>query len=126
VHLESEAVIAILGHIENNEWQWVSSKIVDFEIDQTSDFERKTRLKLMTRIADECPPIDLVIHLFAKKIIVESGFDTYDALHLAVAKRANCNVFLSTDDKLVKAAKSSTLLSGLTIDNPLNWLQKVL
>ena len=32
IHLEAEAIIGILRHIELNEWIWVSSGVVNYEI----------------------------------------------------------------------------------------------
>ena len=37
IHLESEAVITILRHMESEEWFLVSSGVVSYEISRTSD-----------------------------------------------------------------------------------------
>jgi hypothetical protein len=43
IHLESEAVIAIFRHIEQGEWIWVSSGVVNYELSRTTDQERLQR-----------------------------------------------------------------------------------
>ncbi len=37
IHLKAEAVLAILSRIGTGEWDWLSSNVVDFEINQTPD-----------------------------------------------------------------------------------------
>jgi len=64
--------------------------------------------------------------LGTRKQIKELGFKSYDALHLACAKYAKVEVFLSTDDKLVKKAHNNQAMLQMRVDNPLNWLQEVL
>ena len=54
------------------------------------------------------------------------GFTTYDALHLACAKYAGVDVFLSTDDKLIKRAQRCSDIIMFNVRNPLSWLQEVL
>ena len=54
------------------------------------------------------------------------GFTTYDALHLACAKQAGVDVFLTTDDKLIKRAQRYSNIIMLNVRNPLSWLQEVL
>jgi predicted nucleic acid-binding protein len=54
------------------------------------------------------------------------GFKSYDALHLSCARKAGVNIFISTDDKLVKKACKNQDTLNIKVDNPLHWLQEVL
>jgi len=51
---------------------------------------------------------------------------TYDALHLMFAELADVDVFLSTDDKLVKRAQRYGNEITVSVANPLSWLQEVM
>ncbi|MEK6284516.1 MAG: hypothetical protein AABO57_02105 [Acidobacteriota bacterium] len=52
------------------------------------------------------------------------GFTGFDALHLACAESGDADVFLTTDDKLMKrAARVSTKLD-VRVANPLQWAQE--
>lgn len=62
----------------------------------------------------------------AARALTEIGFKSYDALHLACAKKAGVDVFLSTDDQLVKKATQHRAATGVTVSNPLTWLQEML
>jgi len=57
---------------------------------------------------------------------VDLGFDSYDAIHLASAEYAKVDVFLTTDDQILKIAARKKNLFSFTVENPVKWLEKVL
>lgn len=125
IHLESEAIITILKNIQENNWVWFGSSVVLFEINQTPNLDRKNRLlKLCDQFSDFIK-LDEEIYTISEKL-KKSGFKSYDSLHLACAKKANIDAFLSTDDKLVKKAIQKTSIITFRVSNPLIWLQEIL
>ncbi len=54
------------------------------------------------------------------------GFASYDATHIASAERSKADIFLSTDDRLLKKAKTNSPLINVNINNPVQWLAEVL
>jgi predicted nucleic acid-binding protein len=56
----------------------------------------------------------------------KSGFDTYDAIHLASAEQARVNVFLTTDDQILKVVGRNKKLLPFLVENPVKWLEEVL
>lgn len=54
------------------------------------------------------------------------GFTTYDALHLTFAEFADVDVFLTTDDKLLRRAQRLREEIKIPVANPLTWLQEVM
>ena len=95
IHLEAEAVIAILRHIEYDDWSLIGSGIINYEIDKTPDEERKSRLKLLIKDASIFVPIGETIRSRADEI-QELGINPHDALHVACAEQGNSDVLLST------------------------------
>ena len=124
IHLEAEAVIAILGQVENNAWQWISSDAVAYEISKTPNEERQERLWSMESSATTRMALTDSILSKAKKF-KQLGFTTYDALHLVFAIEADVDAFLSTDDKLLRRARRYSEEIPISVANPLSWLQKV-
>lgn len=53
------------------------------------------------------------------------GFGGVDALHLACAESINADVFLTTDDRLLKQAKRHQQVIDIEVDNPLRWFERV-
>ena len=45
VRLEAEAVLLILGRCEAGKWQWLSSAVVEEEVDNTPSRERRSRVR---------------------------------------------------------------------------------
>ena len=124
IHLETEAIMIILKHIELKEWEWISSGVVNYEIAKTTDEERKFRLQFLVRRATEFISVDQKIYNRAKEIQQELGIKAYDALHIASAEEGKADIFLSTDDKIIKASKRNTEAIKVEIENPLIWLQR--
>lgn len=126
IRLESEAVIAILRHVESEEWSLVSSGVVSYEISRTSDEERKRRLLLLVQGASVFIPVGQQTYIRAGELQHELGIKAYDALHIACAEQGGADAFLSTDDRLVKAIKRNSETTNIRVENPLTWLQEVI
>ena len=53
------------------------------------------------------------------------GFKWFDALHLACAESSKTDVFLTTDDRLLRRGNRFRALLQVRVENPYNWLQEV-
>lgn len=58
--------------------------------------------------------------------LMQLGFKLYDALHLASAACAEADIFLTTDDRLLKRAKRYNQSITVPTANPVVWLMNVL
>ena len=121
IRLEAEAVLLILERLQSEEWEWLSSEVVDDEISQTRDVNRRKRVQ------------NLVLHASGSLILTEKeatrglelakmGFGNMDALHLACAESGHVDVFLTTDDKLIRRATRLSQELQVLVANPLHWL----
>lgn len=54
------------------------------------------------------------------------GFGLFDSFHLACAEAAGADIFLSTDDRLLKNPRRYESQLKVTISNPVIWLIQVL
>jgi len=125
IHLEAEAVLAIVGFVEDGEWEWISSEAVAYEISRTPNEERQERLwSLESRSTERLQLTDSILQ--EAKELQHLGFTTYDALHLTFAASADVDVFFTTDDKLLKRAQRYQEEIKIPVANPLSWLQEVM
>ena len=124
IHLEAEAVIAILRHIEHHDWLLIGSGIINHEINKIPNDERKARLRSLIKDAGVFIAISQETHLRAIHI-QKLGIRAHDALHVACAEQGKADVLLSTDDNFIKIAKRNLGEIGVEIENPLAWLQKM-
>ncbi len=125
IRLEAEAVILILNHVENGDWILVGSDIIDYEIEQTPNLDRQDKVKFLVKSIKEKVN-------FGKKEIVRGqelekmGFKAIDSLHIACAEKAKVNIFLTTDDKLLKQGLKNKDNLFVKIKDPLTWLTEVI
>ncbi len=123
VHLEAEAILSILKHIDEGEWVLISSDAVIYEINKTADAERRERLLSINNSAQSYVVGDKMI--FERgAVIQEMGFTTYDAMHIACAESVQVDIFLSTDKKLINRALRNKSKLFVAIENPLAWIQE--
>ncbi len=53
------------------------------------------------------------------------GFKWFDALHLACAESSEVDVFLTTDNRLLRRANRIRVLLQVRVENPYIWLEEV-
>ncbi len=123
IRLEAEAVLLILGHVERDEWRWIGSEVLDFEVVQNPDAERRRRVQVLLRSAAESVPLDDTVMQRGTEL-EGLGFGAFDALHLACAEGAGVDVFLTTDDGLLRRAHRLTNQIRVRVENPLTWLRE--
>ena len=124
IRLEAEAVVMILAQCEAGHWEWIGSEAVGLEVSQTPDPERRRRVQLLASYAHRS--------IFVGQAEIERaqqleawGFSAFDALHLACAESAEVDVFLTTDDKLLRKAAAHAKQLQVRVENPLTWLREV-
>ena len=125
IHLESEAVITILSHIERGDWKWIGSEVIYYEVDQIPDAEQKKRILQLISESNECIRIDEQKIQRAKRLET-FGFKALDALHLACAEAARVDIVLTTDDRLRRNAERHKNHLHVKVANPLRWLEEEL
>ena len=125
IHLEAEAVLAIISRCETDDWEWISSEVVDLEISRIPDPERRRRVQTMASHSH----ITVVVgqeEVGRAREFENWGILAYDALHLACAESGGADVFLTTDDNLLRKSTTHARQLGFQVENPLAWVEEVL
>jgi predicted nucleic acid-binding protein len=125
IRLEAEAVLLILGRCEAGAWQWLSSAVVEEEVNNTPSSERRSRVRHMLSGAHSTVALPDAAIVRAQELKA-LGFRTSDALHLACAEQATVDIFLSTDDRVLRIATRHTVQLQVRVANPLDWLLEVI
>jgi predicted nucleic acid-binding protein len=125
VRLEAEAISLILEKFHQSEWEWIGSEILHNELEQNPDVENKERTLAFALQAHQTVEITEKVLRRAEEL-EELGFDSYDAIHLASAEIGKSDVFLTTDDQILKIVARKKNLFSLTVENPVKWLEEVL
>jgi predicted nucleic acid-binding protein len=121
IRLESEAVLMILAKIEQGLHELVSSDALDLENSLNPDEERRRWISGAMDMA--------VMHVTAQeperdraKALHVLGLGAYDSLHIACAESSGADILLTTDDRLLKAAKRHAGKLLVDVLNPIQWV----
>jgi predicted nucleic acid-binding protein len=125
--LEAEAVLSVINRCKNdgknnsknNRWILVSSVIIDIELSKQKDLDKLRKVQSICNAAQE--RVSLTAEAEERAAFFrQNGMKPFDSFHLAVAEVNKADVFLTTDDRLIKSANRLNL--GIKVSNPLLWL----
>ncbi len=125
IRIEAEAVTEIIQNCEDGKWILMNSDIIEFEVSQHSDSFKQEQVKSILNVANIYVQSTENIELRAEKLI-KLGFKFHDALHLAFAESGDADIFLTTDDRLLRKARQSQNLLSVEVENPTIWLMNIL
>lgn len=114
----------VLARCASGEWEWIGSEVIDFEVRQTPDPERRRRTQVLASHAHGYVTVGNTVIERAQQLETW-GISAFDALHIACAESARVEVFLTTDDKLLDKAAAYADQLRCQVDNPLTWLREV-
>ena len=123
ISLETQAIFTILQCCQTEQWHLMNSTALATELAQMPDSERLSNVKSILAIA-RIKVLSSQALEDRSRNLRQLGFSVYDAAHIASAERGCADVFLSTDDRLVKRAKRHAERLQVDIDNPVSWLMK--
>jgi predicted nucleic acid-binding protein len=100
---------------------WVSSSALSLEISRNPDPERRRDAQAILTFASEVYGPNSATAELARRIEEELGISPFDALHLATADQNGVDVFLTTDDDLLRRARRDRGLLHIRVENPVSW-----
>ena len=122
--LETEAISSIFERIGAGELHWISSEIVDEEIEKTPDIDHRKQLEKLTQWSREFVEIEF-LDVSRIRTLMELGFKLYDSMHIVCAEKGNADILLTTDDRLLNRASQRSDDLDVQVANPVNWLREV-
>ena len=124
IRLEAAAVGMIFERFDEGAWTQVSSEMATIEIDASPDLKRRARVRLL--LPDLEHIVKLTPAVFARGAELQKlGLKAADAVHVAAAEKAEADVLLTCDDRLLRVAQRHAGKLGLPVRNPMNWLEEV-
>jgi predicted nucleic acid-binding protein len=124
IAIEAQAVNAIIKLCEMGQVSIIGSDMLDFEMLLTKDDIKRNKMQgIYDGIVSERLKKTDRIKERAKNLLT-LGFREQDATHIAFAESGNVDVYLTTDDKLLKCAESNDM--KIEVKNPVNWIMEVL
>ena len=123
IYDETGAIIAIFKRCEENHDVLVGSTVLRLEIAHMPDSEKKANTEMLYSFVQEEVLYSDGIGARAEAIRRQTGIKIWDSLHLASAESGYAEVFLTTDDRLIKSCRKIPLC--LRVMNPVSYLMEV-
>ncbi len=124
VRIEAEAILELLANCQPEQDSLISSSALEAEIDQTPDPLRRKRVRASLDIAQSRVVVNAAIVARAQEIAT-LGCKSFDALHIACAEFGQADVFLTTDDRLLRKAQANPSFLQVRVANPVTWLIEI-
>ena len=124
IHDESEAVLSILHRSRATDNIILGSDVLRWEISQITDTFRRFKVLALYQAAKEIIPYNEDIKTQAASIQTQTSIRSLDSLHIASAAWGKADVFLTTDDRLLRACRKMSL--SLRTLNPVSYLAEVI
>ena len=121
---EAEDISQILTYCFRGDWHWISSTVLSDEVEQTADLMKRFQIKTLLSRAHQTISYGTDVRTRGKNLEL-LGFQEFDALHIACAEIGKADLFLTTDDRLLRRAKRYHEQLHIQVENPSTWLQGV-
>ena len=124
IRQETEAIDWIISQFRVGRWDWISSDALIFEINRIPNLDQRLRIKVWLTEVRQAVSVGIGEKSRSKQLEVLS-FGELDALHLACSESGSADVFLTTDDKLLRKTKRDASQLHVHVENPYTWLQEI-
>ncbi|MBT9166270.1 MAG: hypothetical protein DDT25_00953 [Chloroflexi bacterium] len=116
--LESAAVKGVINRVDSGEVVILASSILFLEASLISQgYKRDAVREFISRSIAEIAPVTERSEELANEIMEDYNISAMDAMHLAIAIDNEVEVFLTTDDKILKKADQISKY-GIEVKNP--------
>ena len=122
IYLEAEAILSIIARCERGEWILMASGIIEYELSKMIDMDKSAQVQILYGAAHERIKLTEEAEQRAA-FFQQNGLKPFDSLHLALAETNEADVFLTTDDRLLRSAAKLAL--RIKAANPVSWLMEV-
>lgn len=109
IQIENNAIIFFMNLALSNDCVILGSEILNIEIEEIKNLTKKFKVRKLYEIASEYIQCTSEIEKFAEEICDRTSIRFMDSLHIASAEFGKADLFLTTDDKLIRMCKNISL-----------------
>ena len=121
IHLETAAVLLIIGHVRSKVLTMIVSPVHDVEIAAIKEVAERDHLQLLLQEIGTRISFDLPQARQRTEQLVQQGLGPADAAHLALAEQAGSD-FVSCDDRLLR--KCRRIRPSIWCGSPITFCEK--
>ena len=120
INLETQAKLQIQEDIKCKKYELVWSYVLDYEVEKNPFIDRREAIFEWRRIAPNMIREESEEILFIAEELEKNGVKPFDALHIACAKSAGCEYFITTDKKLFRV-----VFPEMRVVNPIEFVMEM-
>ena len=120
IQLESAAILAILEKVVLGKFNLANSSVLQYEIQHITDATRRNGIFHFLSYSLSHQILTPEVQHRAT-VLHKLGFKQLDALHLASAEAIKADVFLTTDDQILRRADQNSALLSIAALNPVQF-----
>ena len=124
IQREAASVETILDYCSTGQWFWIGSEVLVFEVNNTKNQSKLLQIQSRLNYVHQNVLVNLR-EILRTKHLESLGFKQADALHLACAESSNVDVFLTTDNGILRRAERFGSQLQVSVENPYEWLQEM-
>ncbi|MCY3551580.1 MAG: PIN domain-containing protein [Candidatus Poribacteria bacterium] len=124
IRRETEAIQTLLKSCFTEQCFWITSDVLILEVNNTPNQIQRDYMRIQLNRAYQNISIGATENIRGQELEV-LGFKWFDALHLACAESSQADVFLTTDDRLIRTSNRVRALLQVRVENPYTWLQEI-
>lgn len=125
VRLESQVISQILKLCARGRITLCWSEMIDFEVGRIPDFQKREKISTLSVLAETNVILDEELRNRAKELQEVLGVKAQDAFHLACSEKCESDIFLTTDEQLLKKIKKNAKMVKVDAANPVEWFIRV-
>lgn len=122
IRREAQVISRILDRVRVGYWHWISSNVLVEEVERVPDPGQRSQIMNWLTIAHQTVAVGSP-EISRGKQLEALGFKELDALHIACSESGEADIFLTTDDGILRRAKHSSSNLYVQVANPYAWLQ---
>ena len=120
IHLETEAKLYLQGQIKRGYYELVWRYILEYENSNNPNIENRGLIADWSKLSVENVSASNGLLQKAEQLL-GLGIDQYDALHIAAASEAKCDIFVTTDKSILKRIPA---FKGMKVLNPIEVVRE--
>lgn len=124
VRLETEAKLQIQALAKQKLFALIWSYVLDYENSRNPIQSRQESIALWREIASHRIQVQQTLVIQAQAFVSTYGIKSFDALHLACAVSAKADMFVTTDDQLLRKLKSLPDIRVIPLIEALSILER--
>ena len=121
IKVESDIIISILESFKTKTSFWVGSEVIQIEINKTQNTERRKKVEAFLIFQNSVVKINEPLINRAKNI-ERFGFSFMDALHLESAIAGKADIFITTDDEIIKIFRKVSDSFNIKVISPIDFM----